>query len=166
MISNHYPMTYQHQHSWLVLVLFIAISAWIRHFFNLKHLGIVKPSILITASIAMFGVAFWVSMPNTDKLATPPSSKLQPESVMTPLDNQVMELVQIHCANCHSSQPTDDMFRVAPLGLMLDTWEQVELRASVIGYRTAVSKDMPFLNKTKMTQEERDIIAKWHKLPR
>ena len=37
MISNHYPMTYQHELNWLVLVVIIALSAGIRHYFNLKH---------------------------------------------------------------------------------------------------------------------------------
>ena len=34
MISNHYPMTYQHPQNWLVLVALMAVAAWIRHVFN------------------------------------------------------------------------------------------------------------------------------------
>ena len=44
MISNHYPMTYQHPQNWLVLVAIMALSAWIRHFFNLRHVGKFSPA--------------------------------------------------------------------------------------------------------------------------
>ena len=61
MISNHYPMTYQHQNAWLVLMAIGIVSAWIRHYFNLKHIGISRPSILITGAIGMIVIAGWVS---------------------------------------------------------------------------------------------------------
>ena len=43
MISNHYPMTYSHEYSWLVLLAIIAITAFARHYFNLEHKGIKRP---------------------------------------------------------------------------------------------------------------------------
>ena len=39
MLSNHFPAAYTHSYSWLVLVALMAIGAWIRHFFNLRHAG-------------------------------------------------------------------------------------------------------------------------------
>jgi uncharacterized membrane protein len=53
------------------------------------------------------------------------------------------------------------MFVIAPLGLMFDTWQQIEKRASVIHRRTVITKDMPLMNKTGMTQDERQIIGTW-----
>ena len=53
------------------------------------------------------------------------------------------------------------MFVVAPLGLMFDTWSQIEKRASIIHNRTVVIKDMPLMNKTAMTEDERQIIGTW-----
>ncbi|MEM0912343.1 MAG: urate hydroxylase PuuD, partial [Pseudomonadota bacterium] len=50
MISNHYPMTYQHEYNWLVLVAIIGLSAYVRHYFNLKHNDIHKPAILATGA--------------------------------------------------------------------------------------------------------------------
>src|SRR5256886_1191004 len=40
MISNHFPFTYGHRHSWLILVALMAIGAWVRHYFNLRHGGV------------------------------------------------------------------------------------------------------------------------------
>jgi len=45
MISNHYPMTYNHQYGWLVLVCLFIITALVRWYFVLKHTQ--KPSVLI-----------------------------------------------------------------------------------------------------------------------
>ena len=39
MLSNHFPFTYGHSHAWLILVALMALGAWLRHFFNLRHLG-------------------------------------------------------------------------------------------------------------------------------
>ena len=39
MLSNHFPFTYGHAHAWLILVALMAIGAWIRHYFNLRHRG-------------------------------------------------------------------------------------------------------------------------------
>ena len=76
-------------------------------------------------------------------------------------DERVASLVATHCVSCHSRTPTDDIFKVAPLGVVLDTWEDIERFAPQLVRRTTVTKDMPFLNKTQMTDAERQDIAKW-----
>jgi uncharacterized membrane protein len=162
MISNHYPMTYQHQNAWLVLMAIGLVSAWIRHYFNLKHIGISRPSILITGAIGMILIAGWVSMPVAPKTDT--SATTQPQAPAIELNTQqqqVFNVMQIHCANCHSAQPTDEMFVIAPLGLMFDTWQQIEQRAAVIHRRAVITKDMPMMNKTGMTEDDREIIGNW-----
>jgi uncharacterized membrane protein len=162
MISNHYPMTYQHDNAWLVLMAIGIVSAWIRHYFNLKHTGISRPSILITGAIGMIVIAGWVSIPASPRIETSASAKIQvPDIVLNAQQKIVFDVIQTHCANCHSAQPTDDMFVIAPLGLMFDTWQQIEKRASVIHRRTVITKDMPLMNKTGMTQDERQIIGTW-----
>ncbi|RDV27542.1 hypothetical protein DXV75_05820 [Alteromonas aestuariivivens] len=160
MISNHYPMTYQHEWNWLVLILIIAISAWIRHFFNLRHHGIVKPGILVSGAAAMLALSIWVSWPD----ASPASLNTQESTkANTEVDDQtVMQLVETHCQSCHSRSPTDDIFKIAPLGVVLDGWEDVERLAPQIVQRAAITKDMPFMNKTNMTEDERNQLAQWY----
>jgi uncharacterized membrane protein len=146
MISNHYPMTYQHPQNWLVLIAIMAAAAWIRHFFNLRHVGTTKPGILVSGAVAMLAIALWVSWPQSPSHTS---------------NERVMTLIDIHCVGCHSRTPTDDIFKVAPLGVVLDSWEDIERFAPQVVRRTTVTKDMPFLNKTKMTDEERQEIARW-----
>lgn len=162
MISNHYPMTYQHQNAWLVLMAIGVVSAWIRHYFNLKHIGISRPSILITGAIGMIVIAGWVSTPaapeaDSSKVAVTPAKTVQ----LNAEQQAVFDVMQIHCANCHSAKPTDEIFVIAPLGLMFDTWPQIEQRAAVIHRRAVITKDMPMMNKTAMTEDDRKVIATW-----
>ncbi|MDC8831463.1 urate hydroxylase PuuD [Alteromonas gilva] len=170
MISNHYPMTYQHPQNWLVLVAIMALSAWIRHFFNLRHLGRSSPGVLISGALGLLLVALWVSWPQVQPAAQPTISAentgntataSHPEPAMTALDKQVYALITRHCQGCHAANPTDEIFKVAPLGVKFDSWEQITRQAPQLVHRTTVTRDMPFLNKTNMTDAERDIIAKW-----
>ena len=156
MLSNHYPMTYGHDYGWLVLGAIMLIAAWARHFFNLRHRGIVKPSILLSALLAFAALA-WVMTP---KPTTPSES-----SVIMP-DAQAIALIQEKCTACHSVQPSDDVFKTAPAGVMYDTQEQINNWLSRIQARVIVSKDMPFMNKTQMSDEQRQALAVWldHKL--
>ena len=39
MLSNHFPFTYGHAHAWLILVALMALGAFVRHYFNLRHRG-------------------------------------------------------------------------------------------------------------------------------
>ena len=160
MISNHYPMTYQHQNAWLVLMAIGLVSAWIRHYFNLKHIGISRPSILVTGAIGMIIIAGWVSMPVTVK-ENSSITENAPIIELNAQQQQVFDVMQTHCANCHSAKPTDEIFVVAPVGLMFDTWQQIEQRAAVIHNRAVVTKDMPMMNKTGMTEADRQVIGTW-----
>jgi uncharacterized membrane protein len=162
MISNHYPMTYQHQNAWLVLMALGIVSGWIRHYFNLKHIGISRPSILITGAMGMIIIAGWVSMPVTVKEDISTIEKA-PAIALNAQQEEVFDVMQTHCANCHSAKPTDEIFVIAPLGLMFDTWSQIVQRAPLIHRRAVVTKDMPMMNKTGMTEDERQIIGKWFK---
>ncbi|WJG11212.1 urate hydroxylase PuuD [Aliiglaciecola sp. LCG003] len=165
MISNHYPVTYQHPQNWLVLIAIGIVAAWIRHFFNLRHIGKVRPSILISGAVGMLLIAIWVSTPLIDDSLKPSAenvgARVVEPQVLAPDQQTVHNLIQLHCANCHSSTPTDDIFVVAPLGLKFDSWADISGKAALIYQRVVVTRDMPFLNKTQMTEQERELIKNW-----
>ncbi|MGC1507383.1 urate hydroxylase PuuD [Ketobacter sp.] len=156
MISNHYPMTYGHPQAWAVLMAILLIGAWTRHFFNLKHKGIVKPGILISAAIATLILA-WAIAPKA--LPKPAAASSDPVSIVT--NEEALSIVQQRCASCHSATPTDDIFKAAPGGVKLDTEQEMMQWAPRIMARSVSSKDMPFMNKTAMTDEERIKLGTW-----
>jgi uncharacterized membrane protein len=80
------------------------------------------------------------------------------ESVST---EQVQKIINRRCVSCHSASPTDDVFRVAPAGLVLDTIEQIKVNIDRIYQNTVATQSMPFSNKTNMTIQERADISSW-----
>ncbi|BBB31642.1 urate hydroxylase PuuD [Neptunomonas japonica] len=151
MLSSHYPMTYGHEYGWLVLGAIMLIAAWARHFFNLRHKGIVKPLILVSALLAFMALA-WIIAPKPVSLGA--SSK-------TLSDSAAISLIQQRCNSCHSATPTDELFSTAPAGVIYDTKKQIMNWLPRIHARVVISKDMPFMNKTGMTDKERAALADW-----
>ncbi|UPQ89348.1 urate hydroxylase PuuD [Vibrio sinaloensis] len=168
MISNHYPMIYQHQFNWLIALLVMLISAWIRFYFNLKHTGTTKPSVMVSGLSAMVLLAVVVSWPISQTTHSPDVAVQQTQhSTQTTETNQisveqqaVFAIVKQRCATCHSSQPSDDVFAMAPAGATFDSWQDVQRWSPRILARTVESADMPFMNKTGMTQEERNLLKR------
>lgn len=153
MLSNHFPMTYGHEYGWLILGALALTGAWARHFFNLRHRGTVKPAILVSAVAAFIAIA-WISKP------------LQPVSSVSVdaprvTDVQALGIVGQHCTACHSANPTDDVFQAAPGGVMFDNLDQIVAIKDRILARSVHTHDMPFMNKTGMTEEERETLGRW-----
>ncbi len=150
-------MVYQHEFSWLVALLIMVISAWIRHYFNLKHSGKNKPSVLISGIAAMCLLAVVISIPsNAPKEAA--AGQMSEVIPLTTVQGSAKAIISLRCASCHSSNPTDDVFVVAPSGVVFDSWQDIERWAPRILARSVDTADMPFLNKTGMTDEERSLL--------
>ena len=154
MISNHYPMTYAHEHNWLILLAIIAITAFARHYFNLRHRGINKPIILVVTLLATAALA-WAVMPKPAPISDSADTRSQVNALAA------QKILTQHCTNCHSSRPTDEVFTTAPMGVMLDTIEQMQQWAPLIKAHTVDSMDTPLLNKTGMTPAERATLGEW-----
>ncbi|MDQ6675253.1 MAG: urate hydroxylase PuuD [Chloroflexota bacterium] len=149
MISNHFPMTYAHPYGWVVLVALMAIGAWVRHFFNLRHQGRVVWAIPATAVMAVIALA----------IAIAPRTVSTPQASVT--FGQAQAVVTRRCTPCHSAQPTQPGFPQAPNGVAFDTPDQIVERAQQIYQQAVVTKNMPFGNLTSITQDERDLLAAW-----
>ena len=149
MVSNHFPSTYGQSYNWLVLAGMILVGAGIRHFMN------VRSRLALVAAIALAFGLFFYTKPPTQPVA-------QQGTDVTPVSfSQVQPIFQQRCASCHSAKPTDDIFKVAPLGAMFDTPEQIKAQAAKIRSRSVDAKDMPLGNKTGMTDAERALIGAW-----
>ena len=151
MISNHYPMTYSHEMSWLVLSAICFILAFARHFFNLRHRGEFKPMILVIAAIMMAGVAVWIA---------PKPVEVDQQTMAGFSDEQGMLIIKERCASCHAVTPTQPGFASPPAGLVLETQEQVDTNTAKL-IEVIQSKYMPIGNITQMTDEERQQVLGW-----
>lgn len=163
MISNHYPMTYSHEYNWLILLAITGITACARQFFVLRHKQIVKPALLIIPALATVLLAALIApWPKAQSTATAEQT-LQQTAQQTPVPNmtQVASIIEQRCASCHSQQPSDTVFTSAPGGVELDTEAQIKRWAPRILARAVNSNDMPFMNKTEMTDAEREQLRVW-----
>ena len=148
MLSNHFPFTYGHSYSWLILVVLLVIGAWVRHFFNLRHMGRTVWAIPVTAALAIAVLAILIR-PQTESAAGTPSVPF----------TQVAQIVEQRCAACHSQHPTK--VDVAPRGIKLDTPEEIKAQASAIEQQAVQTQAMPLGNVTGMTGAERDLVGRW-----
>jgi uncharacterized membrane protein len=146
MISNHFPATYGHSYSWLILVALLVIGAWVRHFFNLRHTGRNAWWIPVTAALAIAGVAVAIRPQGSSGGTAVQFSKAQ-------------AIVAERCVPCHSAHPTK--VAVAPAGLVFDTPSEISAQARLIQQVAVRTKVMPLGNVTGMTQAERDTLGAW-----
>jgi uncharacterized membrane protein len=151
MISGHYPMTYGNEHGWLVLAFVMMAGVLIRQFFVLRHRGQVKWQLPIIGIIILLAV-IWALRPSTEGVANAASVS----------DAQVTQVITQRCTACHAVSPTQAGFSAPPMGLVLETSEQIGLNAERIA-TTVQSRYMPLGNLTGMTDEERVIISSWYR---
>ena len=150
MISFHYPGVYSGSYGWLVLIAIMGILVLIRHYFNLRGVGQATNSLIGLIILAII-VLFFALSPSQNK------SEIQ-EIVSI---SEVKSIIDRRCTSCHSDNPTDDVFVVAPNGFMLNTEEQIIASKNLIYQRTVATNSMPFNNKTNMTETEREKLKVW-----
>jgi uncharacterized membrane protein len=129
------------------------ITAFARHFFNLRHQGITRPSILVVSAILTLAL-IWAMAP-----ARPDPS--QAENVARVDDEVVAILVETHCQACHADKPAHPAFQAPPAGIVLGTLEQLREHADQVYQATVATEYMPLGNTTGITREERDMLGAW-----
>ena len=150
MISNHYPMTYGHEHAWLVLALIGGTAAFVRHYFNLKHQDNHQPWILAVGAVMLFGIIGW--------MVPKPVEVQAGQTVIS--DEKAVEISMARCASCHGAEPTQAGFAAAPGGVILETTEQLLANKQRI-LQAVQSNYMPLGNMTQMTDDERQDMVLW-----
>jgi uncharacterized membrane protein len=152
MLSAHFAFLYGHSYAWLLLVGLMAIGAWVRHYFNLRHRGRTVWIIPVTAALALAGIAVAIRPSN--------GSSARPGAAAVPFA-EVEQIVAARCAPCHSQSPTYQGFTAPPLGIAFDTPEEIKARAQDIRAQAVDSQTMPLGNVTHMTPAERERLGLW-----
>ena len=152
MLSNHYPATYASPANWLVLLLFFVAGAAVRHAM-IAH-GAAARWALVPAAAAFAGAVFF---------STPKAAATVAATDGVPSFAAVRAVVVQRCLPCHSRFPSDPTFgsAPAPAGVAFDTPESIARFAERIRVRAVETQTMPLGNKTGMTPEERNLLARW-----
>ncbi|MEZ4459079.1 MAG: urate hydroxylase PuuD [bacterium] len=156
MTSNHFPMTYGNEWGWAILAALSAVGVAVRHHFNVRHrtnsaFWVMPVGVLVVAGLAWFTAPAGTGGEQYEKLANFRTVSFQ----------EAQTVVSTRCWSCHSSTPTDDVFKVAPNGVIFDTPEGMQKYAGRMKVRAYDLKTMPMANKTQITDEERLILGAW-----
>jgi uncharacterized membrane protein len=142
----------------LLLLVLVASGAAVRHVLNVRFTYASWKPVLAATLVAGI-VALYVL------LAVPaPSSAEGTASPAIPAHVSFADarhVIDRRCAVCHSAQPADLTFGVAPAGVMFDTPDQIAARVLRIRERAIVTRTMPPANKTNITDAERALLARW-----
>jgi uncharacterized membrane protein len=150
MISNHFPSTFGYEQPWLVLAIISLGTAGVKHYLNLREKGQLSVWVLPVSVVILLAGAF-ISAPLKD-----------PGACNTKIEfSEVNAIIQERCVSCHSSRPTDDVYKAPPNGVIYDTPDDITKKKDLIMQRVVATKTMPQNNKTNMTEKERDIIRCW-----
>ena len=153
MFSHHYAATYTHPQGWAVLALIAAAGVAIRHFFNLRHKGVLAwqyPAL----GAALLGVVCWWTAPRVVPLP----------AVEGPVTfNRVRGIIGERCVNCHAPAPTFPGLASAPGGVLLHEPAEILRNAQRIHLQVVVTRMMPLGNVTQITEQERAVVAAWIK---
>jgi uncharacterized membrane protein len=159
MLSNHFSAATGHALNWLVLIAVMIGGAGVRHFMNMRYLGGGKElakSAWLAPAFAMGGLGVAGLLVITRiTIHTGPEVK-GPVSFA-----RAQEIIVQRCMQCHSTHPTDDIFKVAPNNVVFDTPEQIRLMKDRILQRAVQQRTMPLVNKTKISDMERAELGAW-----
>ena len=150
MVSNHFPSTFGYKFPWLTLIIITLASAGIKHYLNLREKKIHSVWVFPISVVILLAAAF---------ISAPPKNPGECKNEVSMAE--VNSIVQKRCIVCHSSRPTDDVYKVAPNGVMYDTPEDIVKKKDLIMQRVVITKTMPQNNKTNITEEERNTIRCW-----
>lgn len=151
MISNHFPSTYGSSFNWIILIGLSLTSVFVKHYLNLIEKGEKAVWILPVAVTGMLALA----------IVTAPKTKSVCKEDAPASFTEVNDIITKRCVQCHSSNPTDDVLKVAPNAITFDDPKDIIKFSERILARAVITKTMPQANKTHMTQEERDVIQCW-----
>jgi uncharacterized membrane protein len=158
MLSGHFPSTYKHPHSWLVLLLLSLAAVAVRHYFNIRHLPGFRAWPLFPAALLLAGVIF-ITVPE------PASVDRDTASTSAPSTGEIYAIIETRCSGCHARVPTMAGFTSAPLGVELDSPQKLLLHADRVYQTAVITGVMPLANLTQMTDTERHLLARWFEEP-
>ncbi len=150
MISNHFPSTFGYSYPWLVLAIISLGAAGVKHYLNIREKGQLTVWVMPVSVLILLAAAF-ISAPPKDPGACNEKVTM----------SEVLAIVNNRCVSCHSSKPTDDVYKAPPNGVVYDTPDDIVKKKDLIMQRVVITKTMPQNNKTNITQKERDLIRCW-----
>lgn len=168
MLSNHYPLAFATDNTWLIAALVFLMGVTIRHYFNSLHARRGNPHWTWGATIILFLLVVWLSSPRAyeyseDEAALSPAAEHYANAEGF---DDVENIVLGRCSMCHAAEPVYGTIMWPPKGVMLETRAQIASQARQIYLQAGLSHAMPPANASWMEPEERAAIIRWFRAAR
>ena len=158
MMSAHFPSLYAGRGDWSLLTI-IAGGAAVRHVLNVRFtFRAWKPTLAATMLATVLLLWMFVRLERAQASTAAAHDAGAPAHVTFADARRVIDR---RCAACHSATPSDVSLGVMPAGVAFDTPEQIRALAARIRERAVVQRTMPPGNKTRITDAERAMLARW-----
>jgi uncharacterized membrane protein len=159
MMSAHFPSLYAHRGELSLFALLVGGAA-VRHVLNIRFTyRRWKPALAaaLAGTTALLAVAVG-GIPSAPRDGAAGAAQPLPEHVTF---SDAHRIIDRRCAACHSATPSDVSLGVTPAGVAFDTPEQIRALVPRIRERAVVQRTMPPANKTRITDAERAVLARW-----
>ncbi|MEE9455170.1 MAG: urate hydroxylase PuuD [Paracoccaceae bacterium] len=164
MLSNHYPLAFATEFSWVIASLVFLMGVTIRHYFNCRHARSGNPRWTWVVTTALFLIIIWLStVPKILSAPTEVSLNAREERLLAAVEFEaVRDTILGRCSMCHGAEVYWDGIARAPKGVLLEEDHQIAQSARQIYLQAGRSHAMPPGNVTYMEPAERALIVTWY----
>ena len=168
MLSNHYPLAFATEYSWIIASLIFLTGVTIRHYFNTMHSTGKGPHWTWAVTVLLFIIIAWLSTANMWETYEESEARgmTSYEEKFASADGfkDAHDVVMGRCSMCHAREPSySDSLLWAPKGVLLDTPASIARNARAIYIQSGVSHAMPPANITAMSESDRAAIVRWYR---
>ena len=166
MLSNHYPLAFATEYTWIIASLVFLTGVTIRHYFNTLHATGSGPTWTWMATLVLFLIIAALSTASSwngdyDDLENQALTKKQESLMLAKGFDDISDIIISRCSMCHAREPVWDGMINAPKGVFLETDHDIARGAKEIYIQAGVSHAMPPANITNLANEDRIKIVKW-----
>ena len=166
MLSNHYPLSFATEYSWVISSLIFLTGVTIRHYFNTMHATGSGPHWTWAVTVILMLIIAWLSTASgtEDTYETAETRDLTPHEqrfAAAPGFEDAVDTVLGNCSMCHAREPVWDGIRWPPNGLVLETESDIARAAPQIYLHAGISAAMPPPNAFDMAPEDRAVLVAW-----
>ena len=165
MLSNHYPLAFGTEYSWIIASLIFLTGVTIRHYFNTMHSTGNGPHWTWAVTILLMVIIAWLSsIRSTETWEEAEAQELTPyeQKYASAVGfEEAYNTVLGNCSMCHAREPVYDNMQWTPKKVYLETPGDVARQADQIYLQAGISHAMPPPSAVQMDAEARQTIVAW-----
>lgn len=165
MLSNHYPLAFATEYSWIIASLVFLTGVTIRHYFNTLHATGKGPHWTWGVTVILFILIAWLStasMNDTyEEAEVRPLTATEQRFASAEGFDAAYDAVISNCSMCHAREPVWEGLQWPPKGVLLETQSDVVRHAPQIYTQAGLSHAMPPPGAVQMDEEARRQIVAW-----